>query len=147
MSRKKRYIEKLTKEEKISLEKGYRIGKSHVFRRKCQCILLSNTGSSVEELAILYQVRTRTIYDWFNRWEQEGLEGLKLKPGRGRPTKLSAENAKQVKVVKQLIENEPKNLNRVVAQVETELAIELSKKTLIRFLKNLNTHGNDLGNG
>ena len=147
MSRKKRYIEKITKEEKTSLEKGYRTGKSHVFRRKCQCILLSNTGSSVEELATLYGVRTRTVYEWFNRWEKEGLEGLQLKPGRGRPAKLSPENAKQVKVVKQLIENEPKNLNQVVAQVETELAIELSKKTLIRFLKNLNMHGNDLGNG
>ncbi|MFT6358806.1 MAG: hypothetical protein ACJAYJ_003033, partial [Saprospiraceae bacterium] len=41
MSRKNRFIEKLTEAQKSALEKGYRRGKSHLYRRKCHCILLS----------------------------------------------------------------------------------------------------------
>lgn len=147
MSRKKRYIEKLTKEQKSSLAKGYRTGKSHLFRRKCQCILLSEERTSVQELSLLYGVGTRSIYSWFNLWESEGLEGLKLKPGRGRKPILDTKKSEQVSVVKTLIKNEPKNLNRVIVQVKSELGIDLSKKTLKRFLKNLNMPGNDLENG
>ena len=81
---------------------------------------------------------------WLHLWEQEGQQGLKLKPGRGRKPKLDKD--KHVNVIKTLIENEPKNLTRVVAQIESELDIKVSKKTLQRFLKNLNISGNDLEN-
>jgi len=143
MSRKKRFIEKLTKEQKSSLEKGNRSGKSHLFRRKCQCILLSHSGHTVNELSELFEVTKQSIYKWFNSWEEFGIEGLQLKPGRGRPKKLQLDSKSQVKKIKSLIENEPKNLKLVVGQIKTELGIDLSKKTLKRFLKNLNTNGND----
>ena len=142
MSRKKRFIEKLTKTEKSSLEQGHRSGKSHIFRRKCQCILLSHSGHSVNELSKLYGITRYSIYKWFDSWEASGIEGLKLKPGRGRPKKLNIKSKKQVKQIKKLVENEPKNLTRVVGQIKSALGIDLSKKTLTRFLKNLNTNGN-----
>jgi len=147
MSRKKRFIEKLTATQNRSLEKGYRTGKSHLYRRKCHCILLSNKGKTVQELANLYSVKTRTVYSWFDLWESEGIKGLALKPGRGRKPKLNVSDEIQVKTVKVLIENEPKNLNRVVGQIKSQLDIDLSKKTLKRFLKNLNTSGSDFVNG
>jgi transposase len=78
-----------------------------------------------------------------NLWERQGIEGLKLKPGRGRKPKLKTDEKTHVETVKTLIENEPKNLNRVTNQIEDKLGIEVSKKTLKRFLKNLNTDGND----
>lgn len=142
MSRKKRFIEKLTAAQKSALKKGYQTGKSHVFRRKCQCILLSHEGRSIQELSNLYEVTEKSVRQWFNDWESQGITGLKLKPGRGRPAKIDLTNAKQVKKIKILIENEPQNLNRVVSQVKNELGIDLSKKTLQRILKNLNTSGN-----
>ena len=144
MSRKKKYIEKLTVEQKNSLEKGYKQGKSHLFRRKCQCILMSHRGKSVKELSDFFSVSRISIYKWLRLWECSGIKGLELKPGRGRKPKLEQSNAKHVETIKTLIENEPKNLTRVVGQVQSELGIDLSKKTLKRFLKNLNTDGNDL---
>lgn len=141
MSRKKRYIEKLTDAEKRALKKGHQSGKSHLFRRKCQCILLSHEGRPVQELVEIFRVSSRSIYDWFNRWEKDGIKGLELKPGRGRRAKLDLKNTKQVNCIKTLVENEPQNLNRVVNQIQSELDIDLSKKTLQRFLKNLNTGG------
>lgn len=146
MGRKAKYIEKLTEEQKSSLQKGYSHGKSPLYRRKCHCILLSNRGKKASELSEFFQVSHQSIMVWLNAWEKEGIEGLKLKPGRGRKPKLKQKDAKHVEVIKTLIENEPKNLSRVTAQIETELNIQVSKKTLKRFLKNLNTNGNVLEN-
>jgi transposase len=142
MSRKKRYI-KLEEAERKELEKGYKQGKSPVTRRKCQGILLSDKGQTVSELSVMYEVRTRTIYDWFNDWERGGIKGVELKSGRGRKPKLKIEDGEQVKLIKKLVENKPQNLRGVVKELKTDLGIDLSKKTLKRFLKkNLNIVGN-----
>lgn len=145
MGRKKRFI-KLTEAEKSSLEKCYKTGTSHVYRRKCHCILLSNEGKDVHELSDYFDVHTVTVYSWFNEWESSGAKGLELKPGRGRKAKLSLNNDQHVNKVKEFVQNEPQNLNRVLPMIKEELGVELSKKTLKRFLKNLNTVGNALGN-
>ena len=146
MGRKSKQIKKLTEEQKSSLRKGYTSGKSHLFRRKCQCILLNNEGKTTKELSLLYGISIYSILQWFKRWESGGIEGLKLKPGRGRKPKLNLSNSKHTETVKTLVENEPKNLNRVIGQIKYKLNIELSKKTLKRFLKNLNINGNDFVN-
>ena len=143
MSRKKRYIKKLAQGEKSSLEKGYKHGKSPVTRRKCQAMLLSNKGQTVQELATLYEVKTRTAYEWFNDWEKAGIKGLMMKPGRGRKPKLKSENIEHVEKIKKLVENKPQRLRDVVQEIETDLGIKISKKTLKRFLKkNLIIDGN-----
>ena len=142
MSRRKKYIDKLTSGQKRSLEQGYKSGKNFSFRRKCHAVLLSNEMKSVAELSGFFGVSTQSIYNWLRAWETQGIKGLWLKPGQGRPPKLSLGDGRQVKAIKKLVENEPKNLNRVVGQLKSELDIDLSKKTLKRFLKNLNTNGN-----
>lgn len=142
MGRKSKFIEKLTEEQKSSLQKGYSHGKSPLFRRKCHCILQSNAGKTSDELTSFFQVNKRSVLKWFILWEKKGIEGLKLKTGRGRKLKLKPDNAEHVKVVKTLIKNENQNLTKVRAQVADQLGIELSKKTLKRFLKNLNIDGN-----
>ena len=129
----------MTQEQKSSLKKGYQNGKSHIFRRKCQCILLSHEGKTVSELCEFFSVSRISIYTWLKEWESQGIAGLQLKPGRGRPTKLKDTDEEQIKT---LVENEPRNLNRVVGQIKSEMDIDLSKKTLQRFLKNLNLYGN-----
>lgn len=146
MGRNSKFIEKLTEEQKSSLKKGYTSGKSHLFRRKCQSILKSHEGMTAKELSELYGVTSYSILVWFKLWQTKGIEGLKLQPGRGRPKKLDASNDEHVQTVKTLVKNEPKNLTRVTGQVKSKLGIKLSKKTLKRFLKNLNTSGNDFEN-
>jgi transposase len=147
MSRKNRFIEKLTEVQKSALEKGYRRGKSHLYRRKCHCILLSHEKNAVKELATLFKVSEHSIYKWLSLWEKNGVKALQLQPGRGRPPKLKSTDEEQVKQVKTLVENEPKNLNRVVGQIKSKMNIDLSKKTLQRFLKNLNIYENASAEG
>ena len=142
MGRKPKHVENLTEEQKSSLKKGYTHGKSPLYRRKCYCILLSHSGKTASEIADFFGVSIYSVRVWLRQWEQHGQEGLKLKPGRGRPLKLNPLIDQHVKTVKTLVKNEPKNLRRVTAKIEDQLGVEVSKKTLKRFLKNLNTDGN-----
>ena len=147
MSRKNKFIEKLSGEQKSSLQKGYKFGKSPLFRRKCHCILLSHSRQTVAQLSSLLGVGEPSIRKWLILWETKGIKGLELKPGRGRKPKLKANEASHVQTVKELIENEPQNLNQVKEQIADQLDIHLSKRTLQRFLKNLNIVGNDFEEG
>lgn len=141
MSPKLKFIEKLSEEQKSSLQKGYRFGKSPLFRRKCHCVLLSHNGQTIAQLSDLFEVSQHSIRVWLKRWESDGIKGLDLQPGRGRKPKLKQNEPSHVKKVKELIENEPQNLNQVKEQIAKDLDIDLSKRTLQRFLKNLNTVG------
>lgn len=148
MGRNKKYIKELTDEQTSLLEKGYKTGQSHLTRRKCQAILLSYSGKSVDELALLFGVTVQSVYNRYKAWESEGIKGLELKPGRGRKPKLQDKNLDQVKRIKTLVENDSQNLKNVVNKINEEFGIELSKKTLKRFLKkNLNIDGNDFEKG
>jgi len=142
MGRKSKHIENLTEEQKSSLRMGYKYGNSPLYRRKCHCILLNHSGKTTKELSSIFSVSVQSIQRWLKLWERQGIEGLKLKPGRGRKPKLKTSESKHVETVKMLVENDPKNLLRVTAQIEDKLGIEVSKKTLKRFLKNLNSDGN-----
>lgn len=143
MSRKKRFIEKLTTEQIAQLEDGYKNGQSHPSRERCHCILLSYQGKTVQQLAELFDVRTRTIYAWFNRWEAQGIKGMGTQPGRGRKPKLCIDNVEHVQQVKKSIKLEAQKLDKVLVEIEEKLKTSMSKRTLQRFLKNLTTDGND----
>lgn len=74
---------KLTSLERTTLENGYRNHPKHHFRQRCQALLLSDKGWSCKEIANLFDIRTRTLYTWMDRWEHMGLVGLMILPGRG----------------------------------------------------------------
>ena len=139
---KKRFI-RLTQKEKEKLEYAYRRGKGAHYRNRCRAILLSDKGYDIDSLVEIFGTTRQTIYRWFNRYEKAHLEGLKNQGTRGRHAKLDIHNEKTVKLVKRLIENEPRNLNKVLAELEQQLGIELSRRTLNRFLKKLVFDGSD----
>lgn len=140
-----RYIKNLNGLEREALQEGQKNGSTYRFRNRCKAILLSSDGYSVNQIRELFEInRVNTIYDWYNRWEAEGIEGLKDKPGRGRKPKLENSNEAHVKLVKKLVKQESQNLNKVKVELENILGIKLSKKTLKRFLKNLTFDGDVL---
>lgn len=139
MSRKKRYIESLTAEQEEELLRGYRNGSSHDFRIRCQSILLSSQGKSIPEIRELFQVSNQSIYSWFNRWESEGILGLKIRPGRGRKPKLDISNTDHVQAVKTALKRENRSAKQLRAELESYLGQNLSDSTLRNFLKDLTT--------
>ena len=124
-----RYIH-LAEEERLCLEELYRNGCNQVERRRSQCLLLSSRGYSIQELATIFRVRYATVHDWFNCWEQKGEQGVHIKAGRGRKSKLAG-------VDQNLIERCAKehnwSLKAAVAAIEEECGV--SRKTLQRLLK------------
>jgi transposase len=138
-----RYIGKLSDEEKITLEEGYRNHKKLHFRNRCKSLLMSSDGYTVPEIARFFKVRTRTIYEWYNRWEKMGLVGLMILPGRGGSAPLDNCTPKDITMIKEAISEHPQNLRNVCKDISKKLGFEISEQMLRRFIKkNSIIHGN-----
>ena len=61
-------------------------------RERCAAILKIAKGMSGRQVALGGLLKKRapdTVYTWFHRYEEEGLTGLLIKPGRGRKPAFS----------------------------------------------------------
>jgi len=100
MSRKKRFIEKLSETEIIALTEGYKKGKTHTYRNRCKGILLSYEGWECSEISEFFDVSLVTVYSWLNRWEKGGIESMSDKEGRGRKPLLNLSKEDHVEIAK-----------------------------------------------
>jgi transposase len=126
-----RYI-RLTEQEQQELKALYKSGFHLVERKRSQCLLLSHQGKHINELSDIFGVTRLTITNWLDKWEEGGLEGIRLQPGRGRKQKLAGIEQEQLETY---VEQHSRNLNAVVAILKAKHAVVVSKKTLQRFLK------------
>lgn len=127
----------LTVEQRTALENGYRKGKSHSFRQRCQMVLLKSENRSSLEIAEILGCCEVVINNWLTRFEQQGIQGLQTRPGRGRKPKLSTQNPLHLQTVKAEIANHPQSVKTVVAILEQDLDLQMHPDTLKRFLKRL----------
>lgn len=89
-----RYIKPLRKQEQLDLRMMYRFGQGREGRR-AQAILLSSQGYSTSQISEITGVWAKTVRAWLDRFETEGVVGLKDQVHPGRPRKLTDE-VKQV---------------------------------------------------
>jgi transposase len=123
----------VSEESKALLKEVCQKSASPIFKQRAECILLaSNLGLIAPQLAKHFEVRTKTIYHWFNLWEEGGLAGLKHKQGQGCKKKLNAISQEDLK---SLLAANSQNLKEVLSILSSKYKIEVSKRTLIRFLK------------
>lgn len=108
-------------------------GKTKQERTRSHAILLSNDGKSNSELAIIFTVALRTIFQWFEDFREKGIESLSMQAGRGRKTLLNGEDHKEV--IKKLIEDYPHQPKVAYAMTLEQLQIKMSYETFKRFLK------------
>ena len=125
----------LTKAQRAALEKGYRTGSSHAFRTRCQMILLKSERRTSAEIADLLGCCEVVVNNWLKRYESEGIDGLRTKPGRGRKPVLDAE--KDLPSVKAAVAANRQRISVAKAELEAELGKSFSTKTLQRYLKNM----------
>lgn len=135
----------LTDEQRAALEKGYRKGKNHAFRLRCQMILLKSEKRSSVEISRILGCCEVVINNWLTRFEQEGIQGLQTRAGRGRKPKLSTQNPVHLQKVKAEIASHPQSVKTVVAKLEQDLDLQMHPDTLKRFLKRLVTDSADSG--
>lgn len=138
MGRKVKQLE-ITEAERIELEKGYKYEKG-TFSQRCQIILLKTKNYSSVSIADVLSINYQSVNNWVKRYRKEGIDGLRTKPGRGRPSTFKPSDEK---LVKQIVRQERQRLKRAKELLETELDKEFSVQTLKRFLKNLTADGNE----
>ena len=126
-----RYIE-LTATETAQLEKVHLTSPNAVARRRSQCLLLSAKKHSINQLMAVFSVCRITVYNWFDRWQAEGLASLQHRPGKGRKRLLAPI---EQPVLEELVRDTPQNLKAVLHELATQHAVECSKDTLRRQLK------------
>lgn len=125
----------LNDHQRKELEKAYRNGKSHAFRLRCQMVLLKSEGRKSQEIADFLGFCQQAVNLWLNRYKLEGINGLLVRAGRGRPGILSAEEDSET--VKEAVKRHRQRISIAKAELEASLGKEFSSKTLSRFLKNL----------
>lgn len=148
MSRKKRFVEELAETESITLEQGFKYGKSVDFRQRCQTLLLSNRGYEVKQIVDVLEVCPQTIYSTLKAWEVEGLAGLIRKKGQGRKPTLQVDNVQHVEAVNKAVEKHAQSSSLILEELYAELDIEpMSNRSLRRFLKKVATAGSGSAGG
>jgi transposase len=125
----------LTKAQRTALGKGYREGESHSFRLRCQMILLKSEQRTSSEIADVLGCCEVVVNNWLKRYETEGIQGLRTKPGRGRKPILDAE--KDLSPVKAAVKANRQRISLAKAELEAGLGKSFSQKTLVRFIKNM----------
>jgi transposase len=125
----------LSKAQRLALEKGYRAGQSHAFRLRCQMILLKSERRTAIEIADLLGCCEVVVNNWLKRFEAEGIEGLRTKPGRGRKPILDTE--KDLPRVKAAVQANRQRISLAKAELEKAMGKSFSQKTLERYIKNM----------
>ena len=100
---------------------------------RAHALILSNDGRKSQEIADIFDVTQRTVFQWFKDFKELGLDSLIQQVGRGRKTKLSVE--KDLEIVKKHIETHPHQPKRAYALTLEEIDIKISYSTFKRFLK------------
>ena len=125
------------------LANGYRKGKSHAFRTRCQMVLLKSEGRKSQEIADFLGFCQQAVNFWLHRYQREGIDGLLVKSGRGRPAILSPQE--DLESVRAAVQNHRQRISVARAELENSLGKQFSQKTLERFLKNLTAGINESG--
>jgi transposase len=85
-----KFVSALSDAQRASLEQLYRQGSAHRLRQRAQAILLSARGSTLEQLAGMYEVHPETVSKWLDQWQERGVDGLADAPKPGRRRKIDA---------------------------------------------------------
>lgn len=131
----------LNEQQLAEIEKAIRHDKRPEVRQRSTVIRLLHLGHKPAEIAKMQAISIPTVYGWFKRWQQNGIEGLANKPKSGRPAK--ADDA-YGQALERVLEQEPKDLgydfavwtvDRLRQHLEKETSIALSEPRLRALMK------------
>ena len=127
-------LREFNKETEKLLMRIYKQSKYFQVRDRAKCINLTYQGFTKHQLRSIFRVSRKTLYNWWMRWEKEGIIGLYNRKGKGRKESL---NEEQQELVKKWVKSEPKNLNKTRIKIKEKWKIEVSKETIKRIIKKL----------
>lgn len=122
----------LSAAQRAALESGHRNGASCAFRRRCQMILLKSQGRTSSQVAEIVGVCEMSVHNWVHRYQDQGIEGLQTKPGRGRKAILQESDVESVQAA---VAEHRARLSVAKAELEQTLGKRFCQETLARFVK------------
>ena len=102
-------------------------------RTHSHALLLLNKGKSIQEVAEIFDVTERSVYNWIKSFNERGMESLSRKVGAGRKAILNSESDK--KVIEEQINLYPHQPKKAYALTLEKISVDMSYKTFKRFLK------------
>ena len=111
--------------------------------KRCNAILLSSKGLSINTISSVYEVDRDTVSRWIKWWTFYGTDGLRDDLHTGRTPKL--DRFQQIEVI-QIVKQEPRKIKLAVGKIKDRFGKELSVKTIKRILVKKNFDGNVLDN-
>jgi len=93
MGRKVKQLKNYTTEE---VEALFERDKNNLVGVKLYAIIQLTRGYSSRKLEEFYRVTHKQICNWADRFDAEGVEGLRIKPGRGRRPRLTQDQKYQL---------------------------------------------------
>ena len=88
-----------------------------------------------------YYVAKRTVSNWQNRYENEGIKGLETRKGQGRKA-IFTKQEDEAKI-RLFIAKERQRLKHIKEDLEQDLEKKFSLRSLQRFLKSLAVNGKE----
>lgn len=137
-------IIELTALERTELENGYRNGKTHGFRQRCQMVLLKSEKRTSIEITHILGGCEMAVNNWLRRYNEEGIRGLEIRAGRGRQSILKLED---LAAVQKQVKRARQRISLAKAELEQSLEKPFSVTTLKRYLKKTIAATNELENG
>jgi transposase len=126
-----RYIRLKTEEIEV-LELSCK-SSNNTINKRSQCLLLSDQGRTIIDLAKIFNVSRRSIERWFDKWENEGVNSLPISAGRGVKTRLKGLES----VISEQLVIHNRNLKNVLLFLEENHDVRICKRTLQNFLKDI----------
>ena len=122
----------VSEDTRKTLELGYKQGKTHVYRKRCQIVLLKLEGYKSKEIGIIVGSCEMSVNNWINRFESKGILGLQTQSGQGRKRILQESD---IAVVRAAVAQERQRLSQAQKIIGQNIGKPLSRATLTRFLK------------
>ena len=112
----------------------YRDSKKYQVRQRAHALILINKGYKIEQIADIFAVSRKTIYNWQNNWNDRKLAGLYNISGTGRKEIF---NNLQKKQIREWSKKYHQNLVILIKKSEEKWGIKASENTIKRILKYL----------
>ena len=127
-----KFVSNLSHNEIITLQNMFKYHPSPQVKPRANSILLSGNNLSLQLIATILGICRQTVSTWLNSWETKGICGLYDEPGRGRKPTFSKDQ--DAEIIEQVQEN-PRSLNFVLAEIEKIYGVTITKATLKRLCK------------
>jgi hypothetical protein len=100
----------LTEQQRQELTDQRDHAREPYLRERCAALLKVADGAKavhVAQFLLLRPHKPDTIYDWLNRYQQQGIEGLKIREGRGRKPAFSPSASARRSSPRALVAHDP----------------------------------------